>query len=582
MFRNCKKLKNTINNSSLLARTNTTCYSPCLDNSAIAHKSVFLYCNFCSARSRLMLALVLVTSLLLQPFVSFASTDYLTDENTLDVTVVENFYEAVAVVDQSLVNPVADAELVAIESDTQSVNVLPEVVSTVESEVVQSPESLDVESQVDMIEELSTMATSSIAALEPMGTTSTEFLNAPAGSIENTQSDSALLDIEVISTTTTVAESVDLSDRNELSYKDTSISSSTVLGPERDETLVSFVESDTHLSFSQNECTMIEDGSFYCQKASPISQLSDGLFAAPDVDGDLEIFLVRNGSRTQITNNLVDDASPYYDSFSNTIVWHRLIDDRYQIVSYDVVEATETVITDTDVNNMEPTRHGKYLVWQRWIDNNWEIILYDGVTEQRLTQSAEHDIAPHIRGSLVIWNTRTPDGIHKLQTYDIAQRTYTEISDTTGISVSNPRMIVMYDEVHQNGDVVTKGYDLISGEIVPLTALPKEIPDEIPSSDSTGETRALITSVTAPKPSDDEIENDTDSPVAIDPPVDPFTLDIQATSTATLSEAVSTSSLAIPDLLVPNSIPHTLLSTVSDIPDLVISANTPSSSVAVQ
>ena len=305
-------------------------------------------------------------------------------------------------------------------------------------------------------------------------------------------------------------------------------------------TPLSFVESDSHVTFSRDDCVVIENGSFYCQKTTDEVIPADGLFSAPDESGTLEIFLVRNGERHQITSNNYDDASPFYDQYSNTIVWHRLIDDRYQIISYDVARGEETQLTHTSVNNMEPSRHGRFTVWQRWIENNWEIILHDGVEERRLTNSIEHDIAPRIRGSLVIWNTRTAHGTHELQTYDIAQQTFTRINDSSGLSVRNPRMVVLFDEIHQNGDIITRGFDLLTGEVVPLSAIPRDLPDRIPVSDSTGETRALIqVNPTVPK-SDSDSDDDADDVSTIVIGDELETLDLRSattTETATTTPA---------------------------------------------
>jgi len=356
------------------------------------------------------------------------------------------------------------------------------------------------------------------------------------------------------------------------------------------ENLVFTVESDTHFSFNKNECTRIEDGTFYCQKQSTENELEDSLIAAPDSDGDLEIFLVRKGERYQITHNEVDDASPYYDELSNTIVWHRLLNDRYQIMSYDIESAQETQLTQTSVNDMEPARHGEYTVWQRWVENNWEVILFDGKTETQITDSARHDIAPHIRGPLVIWNSQSNDGSQELRTYDINNRTQTTISDGEGVSVSNPRMVVMYEAMYENGDIVTKGFDLVSGKIVPLQALPKQLPEELPDSEPTKEVRALIQN--KPEPKESTIATSTPSGGAgtstasstatttnsavLDTPAEP-TLDLRSLSTPELIEYLTEkeiSSSTVPDLIIEpqidtESATHSTTTQI-DVPDLIV------------
>ncbi len=256
---------------------------------------------------------------------------------------------------------------------------------------------------------------------------------------------------------------------------------------------VNVTESDAEFTFDKQECTRLASGSFYCLEEKE-STLKDDLFAAPDTDGDLEIFLVRDGERFQVTNNLVDDAAPYYDQNSNTIVWHRLLNDRYQIISYEIDSAKETQLTKTATNNMEPTRQGKYVVWQRWIGNNWDVILYDGTAEHIVTTSDAHDIAPYVHGSLVVWNRHSGNAEKTIEMYNIETSTYVSVNDPEGLSVTNPRMVFVYDSLHPNGDIVTKGYDMIAKKFIALDTLPRSLPDELPESDKTGETRALIQS----------------------------------------------------------------------------------------
>lgn len=351
-------------------------------------------------------------------------------------------------------------------------------------------------------------------------------------------------DEEEVDDTESEADPDAVSDQTGLSTDSGETASTTE--PDEDATVVAVVHTDSAFSFTESECTLVDDGSYYCHKAPDVPIEADDLFAAPDQDGDLEIFMRRGGVQVQLTNNQVDDASPFYDPSSNTIVWHRLETDRYQIITYDLDRETETQLTNTSVNNMEPTRSGDYLVWQRWVKNNWEIVLYNANTQTQtmLTESIAHDIAPHIRGDLVIWNVRHSDGTHVLQTYEISSGLYNEISDPDGVAVSNPRMVVVYDAQYQNGDTVTKGFDLVTGEIVPLQQVPRELPDTLPDPDSTGETRALV----APsiiKPENDDGESDDDGDTRNSNP-DPGTLDL-ASSTAPITVDSISSTLQLPD-----------------------------------
>ena len=282
------------------------------------------------------------------------------------------------------------------------------------------------------------------------------------------------------------------SDISEVEEAQVTGSSTETVGPER--TLpVGETYSDSGYVFSKAECTELASGSFYCLEPK-INVLPDALFAAPDADGDLEIFLVRDGVQTQVTDNFVDDAAPFFDKNSDTIVWHRLLDDRYQIVSYDVSSGEETLLTRGRSNNMEPVRQGEYTVWQRWVENNWEVILHDGDNEEQISHSATHDIAPYIHGSLIVWNRYSATGEKTVEMYDIKTRTYVTVDDPDGMSVANPRMVLVYDQLHPNGDIVTKGFDMIERQFIHLDTLPREVPDRLPESEPTDETRALIQS----------------------------------------------------------------------------------------
>ncbi|OGG69722.1 hypothetical protein A3I99_03060 [Candidatus Kaiserbacteria bacterium RIFCSPLOWO2_02_FULL_45_11b] len=297
---------------------------------------------------------------------------------------------------------------------------------------------------------------------------------------------------------------------------------------------VSVVQTDTAYTFNQEECTKLATGSYYCLKPV-VDMLEDALFAAPDEDGDLEIFLVRGGVQSQVTSNQVDDAAPYFDENSNTIVWHRLHNDRFQIVSYEIDSGDETMLTNTSENNMEPTRQGDYTVWQRWVDGYWNIILHDGQRETKITNNGGHNVAPYVHGSLVVWNRHSSDGQKTIEMYDVDTRSYVSVPDAEGLSVSNPRMVFVFDSLTPEGDIITKGYDVLSRKFIDLDSLPVNLPDEIPNSDSTGETRALIQSKPTVKTdieelTEPEIDVPTTGPMP-EPELEALTLDLSTTTT---------------------------------------------------
>jgi hypothetical protein len=182
---------------------------------------------------------------------------------------------------------------------------------------------------------------------------------------------------------------------------------------------------------------------------------------------------------------------------------------------------------------MEPTRDGEHTVWQQWVQNNWEVMLHTNTSLVQITDSIEHDIAPHIRGDLVIWNVRSSDGTQSLMTYDIGSDTYNEIHDTDGVSVTNPRMLVMYEAQYQNGDTVMKGFDIITGEVIPINNIPREVPKDIPSPEPTGEVRALPTYNQIEEDIASDTDIDTDDPDQNSSKISKHDLDLSSTNTTT-------------------------------------------------
>ena len=279
-------------------------------------------------------------------------------------------------------------------------------------------------------------------------------------------------------------------------------------------TEVTVVQSEVHTvgtdeskySFGSDECARVADGSFYCSKEADTKiVLEDRVYAGPDVDGDSEIFIDKDGISRQITHNLADDVAPFYDAVSETIVWHRLVDARYQIISLDLETLLETQLTFDSYNNMQPTRFGDLTVWQGWVGNDWEIVMRDGGEIVMLTDNLTHDVGARINGEYIIWQSEEADG-WKVRVYNTSTRQIETIDDADGASIENPRLLLVYDAKHENGDIETRGYDLDSKENVALNSEAPVLPNELPDPDQTGEDRALITAATQLKPKTDEEE----------------------------------------------------------------------------
>ena len=80
-----------------------------------------------------------------------------------------------------------------------------------------------------------------------------------------------------------------------------------------------------------------------------------GIYAQQDESGDMEIYMqTSKGDIKQLSDNDYDDTSPDIDLASMRAVWQRMIDGRYQIISYDLEKRVETQLTFSRNNSMEP------------------------------------------------------------------------------------------------------------------------------------------------------------------------------------------------------------------------------------
>lgn len=250
--------------------------------------------------------------------------------------------------------------------------------------------------------------------------------------------------------------------------------------------------SDAEVRFLRQDCVAVEGGAYYCHERIVRSSVRDALISEPDSNGDLEIFLVKDGEYHQLTNNDVDDAAPAYDGRSESMVWHRLLSNTYVVYEFDFNDGVERALTSGVYNDMQPTRFGDRTVWQRWIDDYWQIMLLEDGVELQLTTAEAHHVAPVIRGDVILWQTVHGSGEKRIETLDLLTGVYQTIEDPESAAFTNPRMMMVYEAVYDNGDVVTRGVDLKTGKVMALDATPTELPTEIPETDSTGETRALI------------------------------------------------------------------------------------------
>lgn len=339
--------------------------------------------------------------------------------------------------------------------------------------------------------------------------------------------------------------------------------------------------------FDTKDCASVGDGAFYCS-TSPTDQefQEDGVFAAPDADGDLEIFVRLNGEERQVTSDSIDESAPYYDSYSNRIVWHANINDRYQVVSYDLDSGEEDQLTSTSYNNMEPVAYQDITLWQAWINNNWEIMMHDGKTTHQLTSNTMHDVSPHMRGEYIVWQTQFADG-WQVAVYDQKTGKTEYVKSEGGVKVENPRFVLVYDTTNEAGDVQTLGYDFNNKRSFMLNSIPQDVPDELPDPDQTGETRALIQSKQSNKSSElEELEpipaggtGTGTSTASSTTSVPDATLDLTASSTPVT--ASSSPVIAAEDIVVLPAATSTQSVDTSHIPDVVIPPSEATSSAEI-
>lgn len=286
--------------------------------------------------------------------------------------------------------------------------------------------------------------------------------------------------------------------------------------------------------FSANQCVSVGDGSYYCSEERVGDTLEqEVVYVAPGTTGHQDIFLRTARDVRNISASDYDDGAPYYDPRSETVLWHSDRGGRFQIISYDLRTQETTMLTNNTHNDMQPTRSGDAAVWQRWYNNAWQIVLWEAGEELLLTDTTQHNIAPHIRGQYVVWNTTDEHGARRIAVYDIETDLISYITDKEGGKVSNPRFVLVYDTTLASGDVITQGFDPETGTVSPLSAVPATPLPDIPSPDPLEETRALPLN----KQQSDEVQQ-------VDPDVDDADQPSTASSSSTINVSTSTDVLA--------------------------------------
>ncbi len=253
------------------------------------------------------------------------------------------------------------------------------------------------------------------------------------------------------------------------------------------------VTEENYYQFSQQSCVAVGDGTYHCTLNGGNSIDEHAVvYADNDEEGDMEIYIKTSKDKIEkLSDNQFDDTSPHFNAESMTVVWQRLVDGRYQIVSYDLSEGKETQLTFSRTNNMEPKVSVDGIAWQAWDGNDWEIMYFDGTYTDQITDNDTQDVTPVIEDGYILWSILGGEN-QEAKVYSLESGEVMTITDHDGGAIENPRFMLVYDTKFDNGDVVTQGFDPETGLSSQISAQPYSEPINIPPVDTTGEIKALI------------------------------------------------------------------------------------------
>lgn len=276
------------------------------------------------------------------------------------------------------------------------------------------------------------------------------------------------------------------------------------------------ISEENFYQFSKQSCVAVGDGTYHCSSSDIVDyDLQSVVYSDLGANGNMEIYLqTSKGDIKQVTDNEYDDTAPYYDAETLQVVWQRSIDDRYQIVLYDIAKDKESQLTFSRTNNMEPKVSADGVVWQAWDNNDWEIMYFDGTATDQITDNLLQDVTPVIQDGYILW-TVIGRSEQEAKVYSLDSGEILTIEGHDGGSIDNPRFVLVYDTKFANGDIITKGFDPATGISEQISARAAPEPIEIPATDTTGEIRALIQNK-----SSHEDEFDIDKAPTSDPQLD--------------------------------------------------------------
>lgn len=448
-----------------------------------------------------MTVMFLFMSFAVQPIHQAMANEGVSEETVEQPAVAESVKEQVK--DEPVITAIEITDENIVEEDLVSEEVTEEI-------EVQVPEEIDVP---DSDEDVITATTTGTVTEEKVASSTTEVTDDESSNVatstdsENTSSGSggsgsdAGTETEVVeddvatSTATSTSDIHVIEDEEDTEVQDDTVSTTT----DEANTETPVIEAEILLSednfyqFSKQSCVAVGDGTFHCSSNELNSYDSKSVvYAELGESGNMEIFLQTSDDAVrQITDNEYDDTAPYYDPETLQIAWQRLIDDRHQVILYDIAKDKESQLTFSRTNNMEPKVSVDGVVWQAWDNNDWEIMYFDGQFTDQITDNNTQDVAPVIRDKYILW-TVIGRSDQEAKVYSLDSKEILTISGYDGGIIENPRFVLVYDTKFENGDVITQGFDPTTGISQPIAAQPAPDPVDIPLPDPIGEIRALI------------------------------------------------------------------------------------------
>lgn len=248
----------------------------------------------------------------------------------------------------------------------------------------------------------------------------------------------------------------------------------------------------------------------------------------PDpVEGDKEIFLVRNGTAVQLTHNSDDDVFPVLDPATDLLVWQSLVKGHWQIAYAHVNDpgVPQVYYLTNGDNNFNPKVYRGRIVWQAWIDGNWEILTVtkakekiedDALTAEhrqarvdaswnvrRITANDIPDMFPSVTSDAITWQSMD-EGVWQVFSYDLSTSVTKRISKK-GVKSESPRTALVWTEEDETGQMKLVGSDVNSSETLDFTALARRIVDQ---SKDRPKTPITTTEIVVEKPTTVRVEDE--------------------------------------------------------------------------